>query len=211
MVISNLMNSLAARGRRPGKPDTRAEILRVAGPMFMDHGYDAVTLRSVADAAAVDVALISYFFGSKKGLFGAVLQLTANPAEMLEKELGGELNRLPYNVLRTALTVWDGDETGRPLIAMVRSAAQEEAVATVVREVVEREMIDKLAARLGDRDARRRAGLFSAQMVGLIYARYILRVEPVASMTVDELVRIYGPSLAATLGVLPRPHPRRFR
>jgi AcrR family transcriptional regulator len=201
------MNYSTTRGRRRGKPDTRAEILRVAGPMFMAEGYDAVTLRAIAEAAGVDVALISYFFGSKKGVFGAVLELTANPAELLAEQLDGDLNALPYNVLRTAVSVWDRAETGRPLVALIRSAAQDEALATVVREVISREMIDKIAARLGGRDARRRAGLFGAQMVGLIYARYIIRVEPVASMTADELVRLYGPALATTLGLAPRLRP----
>jgi len=73
----------STRGRRPGRPETRAEILAVARRRFLAQGYQAVTMRAVAEDAGVDAALISYFFGSKKGLFGATLALSANPPEIL--------------------------------------------------------------------------------------------------------------------------------
>ena len=67
------------RGRPRGDTGSRAAILAVARRRFLAEGYDRVTLRSVADEAGVDVALVSYHFGSKKGLFGASLELPANP------------------------------------------------------------------------------------------------------------------------------------
>ena len=60
-------------------------------------------------------------------------------------------------------------------------------------------MIDKIAARLGGADARTRAGMFSSQITGVIVSRYVIRVEPIASMTVDELVRALSPALTVTL------------
>jgi hypothetical protein len=65
--------------------------------------------------------------------------------------------------------------------------------------VMEREMIDKIAAMLGGADARKRAGAFCAQIAGLVVTRYILRLEPVAPMTIDEITRIYGPPLRLAL------------
>src|ERR1044072_1463007 len=91
------------RGRRPGRPETRVEILEVARRRFLADGYQAVTMRSVAAEAGVDAALISYYFGSKKGLFGAALALSANPAVLLTGELQGPLNSLPERVIRTRL------------------------------------------------------------------------------------------------------------
>ena len=80
----------AARGRRPGRPETRAEVLEVARRRFLADGYQAVTLRSVAAEAGVDAALISYYFGSKKGLFGAAMALSANPPEAVLEALAGD-------------------------------------------------------------------------------------------------------------------------
>lgn len=193
------MNSSVARGRRPGKPETRTQILEAAASLFFEKGYDGVTLRVIADAAGVDVALVSYYFGSKKGVFGAVLQLTANPAEMVGDMLHGDPRTLPRRLLASAVQTWDDPAAGPPLVALVRSAAEDEALATVVREGVQREIVDKVADRIGGRDARKRASLLCSQMVGLIYARYVIRVEPLASMPGDELVRIYAPVMTALL------------
>jgi AcrR family transcriptional regulator len=201
------MNKPGRRGRRAGSPDTRAQILAVARRRFLSDGYDAVTLRAVAAEADVDLALVSYYFGSKKGLFGAALALSANPAEILLHALDGEPATLPQRTLRALLAAWEDPQAGAPLRGMLAGATQDEATAALVREVIEREMIDKIAARIGGRDAHRRAGAFCAQMAGLIVTRFVLRLEPVASMSADEIVRLFGPPLGLVLGVRPQRPP----
>lgn len=211
---------MPARGRRAGSPDTRAQILDVARRRFLAQGYQGVTLRAVAAEAGVDVALISYFFGSKKGLFGAAMQLIANPAELIARELEGDLETLPDRTLRALLAVWGDPESGTPLRAMIGGATQDPAVATLVKEVLERELIERVADRIGGVDARRRAGVFCSQMAGLILVRFILRLEPVASMSSDEIVRAYRPALRTALfdpvrrggtGGMSRAQPQRDR
>ncbi|WCL52699.1 TetR/AcrR family transcriptional regulator [Gimibacter soli] len=58
-----------------GKDQQRRKdrILDAAEILFAKHGFDGVTLRKVAALAEVDLALASYHFGSKQGLFDAVL------------------------------------------------------------------------------------------------------------------------------------------
>lgn len=48
-------------------------ILDAAEALFAKHGFDGVSMRMVADKAGVDLALASYHFGNKRGLFDAVL------------------------------------------------------------------------------------------------------------------------------------------
>ncbi|MER7754131.1 TetR family transcriptional regulator [Kitasatospora sp. NPDC097643] len=199
------MNKSPRRGRRPGSPDTRAAILDVARRRFLAEGYHAVTLRSVAAEADVDLALISYFFGSKKGLFGAAMALKVNPTEVLAASLEGDLATLPQRALRNLLAAWDNPENGPALLAMLRNLVQDDGHAALFKEVAEKEMIDRLAARIGGAQARRRAAVFVAQMGGLIVARYLVRAEPVASMSVDEIVRAFGPSLHQALQGAPPP------
>jgi hypothetical protein len=69
----------------------------------------------------------------------------------------------------------------------------------LVREFVQREMVDRIAERLGGRDARQRAGVLGIQLSGVIFSRYVLAVEPAATMPVDELVRLLAPALRTTL------------
>jgi len=60
-------------------------------------------------------------------------------------------------------------------------------------------MVHQLADRFGGRDASARAAAFGAQLAGLILARYWLAIEPLASMTVEEVVRFTAPGLHAAM------------
>jgi AcrR family transcriptional regulator len=187
------------RGRPPGRTDTRADILAVARRRFLGDGYDRVTLRSVADEAGVDVALISYHFGSKRGLFGASMQLPANPPELLASALAGPLNTLPERLIRTVLAAWGDPERGAALRALAEAAIREPEVARLFREMAEREMIGRIAERIGGPDASRRGALAASQMAGMIFMRYVLGIEPLASMPADELVARMTPAVRAAL------------
>ncbi|MEU8794101.1 TetR family transcriptional regulator [Streptomyces sp. NPDC048643] len=188
------------RGRRPGSPDTRAAILGVARRRFLEDGYHAVTLRSIAGEAEVDLALISYYFGSKKGLFGAALALGANPAEILAQVAeDGDLSTFPERVLRQVLAVWDDPVSGPPLLAMLKSAIDDDGFGELVKEAVEREIVERIAGLVPGRDARQRAAAFTTVIAGLITTRYLLRLEPIVSMSVEEVIRFVSPQLRQAL------------
>jgi AcrR family transcriptional regulator len=187
------------RGRRPGPTRTRQQILDVARRRFLAEGYQAVTLRSVATEVGVDVALVSYHFGSKKGLFGAALGLAANPPEVMAAALPGDPAGLPERVLRALLAAWDDPQRGAQLRLLVGAATQEPDLARLLTEVLQREMFGRLADTLPGPHAAQRAAAFGTQLAGVVFARYVLRLEPVASLSVDELIRHLVPGLRATL------------
>lgn len=193
------MNKPAGRGRRAGGPDTRGQILAAARRRFLAEGYRAVTMRQVAADAGVDLALVSYYFGSKKGLFGAAVTVSANPAGAIAGAVNGDLATLPQRALRDLLALWDDPETGAPLKAMFGSISQDPGFAALVRQMLEHELIARLAARLGGIDGERRAAAFCTQITGVVVARYILRLEPVASMPADEIIRTFAPALHTAL------------
>jgi AcrR family transcriptional regulator len=68
-------------GRPPANPDqtVRQQLLAAARGLFAQQGYDGVSIRQVADAAAVNPAMIHYYFGSKQGLYEAMLTDTFTP------------------------------------------------------------------------------------------------------------------------------------
>jgi AcrR family transcriptional regulator len=172
----------------------------------MADGYQSVTMRSIALAAGVDVALVSYYFGSKQGLFTAAMSLPVNPAELVAETLKGDLDTLGERLLRSMLTVWDDPELGAPLRALAATATTDADLTRVVREAVGREIVDRLAKRLGGAAASQRAAAMSTQMAGLVFARYLLRLEPIASMSVEEVVQRLAPSLQLAIAPVP---PRR--
>lgn len=192
------MNS-SARGRRPGKPDTRARILDVARRRFLDGGYAAVTMRSIADEAGVDLALVSYYFGSKKGLLGATLALAVSPADVIARAAEGDPATFPQRALHALVLLWEDPDSGAALRALVVGTTHDSVLAGLLKEMIERELIAKVAEMTGGVDARKRAAAFVAQIAGVIVARYILRLEPLCSLTADEIVRLYSPPLRVTL------------
>ena len=199
------MNKTRGRGRPRGTTTTKADILTAARRRFLEVGYDGVTLRAVAAEAGVDVALISYHFGSKKGLFGAAMALGANPALLLAGELQGPLNTLPERLVRTVLRVWDDPETGPTLRSLLEGMVRDPQVARMFAGMMEQEMLPAIAGRLGGgADATRRAAVATSQLGGLIMSRYVLRVEPIASMSHADIARRMAPVLRAALAGPPR-------
>ena len=63
----------AARAPRPDGEATRARILEAAGELFAAHGYAEAASKAIAARAEVDLASINYHFGSRSGLYQAVL------------------------------------------------------------------------------------------------------------------------------------------
>jgi len=70
---------------------TRERILRAAERLFAEHGYDGVSVRRIAAAAGVQLALLTYYFHSKLGLYRAVFQRRIEPISAQRREL---LNRV---------------------------------------------------------------------------------------------------------------------
>lgn len=68
-------------GRPPASTDqtVRQQLLAVARGLFAQQGYDAISIRQVAEAATVNPAMIHYYFGSKQGLYEAMLTDTFTP------------------------------------------------------------------------------------------------------------------------------------
>jgi AcrR family transcriptional regulator len=179
-------------GRRPGKPDTREAILSAARRHFAQHGYDGTTMRGVAAEAGVDVALGHYYFGSKRELFAAALELPVNPADAVAGLLAEGTDDLGERLVRLLLQVRDDPHSGAPLQALLRSVDSQQ---DLLRGFVEREIVGRLATVIEGPDAPLRAAAAATQVVGLLFVRYVARVEPVASAAHDELVALVAPSL----------------
>jgi AcrR family transcriptional regulator len=172
--------------------NAQAEILAAARRQFAAHGYGGATLRAIAADAGVDVALISYYHGSKSDLFLESLKLPVNPADVLRALLAGPTDDLAQRLLSQLLVVWDAPATGGPLIDVLRSATSQ---AELLREFIESQLLAALATAIDVPDAHLRAAAAVSQIFGLIFTRYVLRIEPLASASHADIVELIGPSL----------------
>jgi AcrR family transcriptional regulator len=186
---------MARTGRRPGISGTREAILDAARRAFAEQGYQHATVRGVADLAGVDPALVHHYFGTKQGLFVAAVQLPANPVEQLMAVLAEDPDQAGERMVELFLSIWDHAADRSPLLALVRSAVGDEHAAAMLREFITEEVLGQISHRLGSPDARLRATLVGSQLIGMAMARYIIRVEPLASAPAAQVVEAIGPTL----------------
>jgi len=192
------------RGRRPGGPDTRGAILLAARRSFADKGFGSTTIRAVAADAEVDPALVHHYFGSKDDLFLAALEIPVDPRALLPTVFEEGLRGAGERLLRIFLSVWDDPGARLPLIALVRSSLAQEGPESLLQQGILRMILEPLRTALPSAEADRRVQLVISQMAGLVMTRYLLALEPLASMPRDEVVAWVAPTLQRYLdGPLP--------
>ncbi|MGA8455249.1 MAG: TetR family transcriptional regulator [Streptosporangiaceae bacterium] len=180
-------------GRRPGTSDTRDQILAVARRRFATRGYDATSLRGIATDAKVDPALLIHYFGTKEGLFTAATGLPTGLSEVFAGQQGQTLRDFAESLVRSYLRFVDSDQSRNAILALVRSAVSNEKAAGMLREFLAAELLPVIASRTGHENAPLRAGLVAAQLMGVAMLRHVVRLDPVAGATPDEIVALVAP------------------
>jgi AcrR family transcriptional regulator len=193
------------RGRRPAGEDRRGDILAAARAEFGARGFDATTIRGVARAAGVDPRLVHHYFDGKDALFVAAFELPVRPQQLLASVLAGaDDDSIGPRLVRLFTTVWDTADGRQRIVALVSAASASEAGARMLREFLVREVFARIVARLGSDDPELRDALAASQMMGLAVARYVVRLEPLASADPDLVVALVGPTIQQYLsGPLP--------
>ncbi|GAA6525110.1 TetR family transcriptional regulator [Intrasporangium sp. DVR] len=194
--------------RRPGprsdREDVRGDILTAARALFASRGFKGTTMRAVAEGAGVDVALVPYYFGNKDGLFAAALELPVDPHQKIDEVFAAGLDGIGERIVRTVGSILDDPTTGPALLGLMRSALSEDTGHEVIRDFIDSVIIGSYARHLHRPDARARASLAATQIIGMVLARRVVGIEPVASMSVDELAAHVGPTIQRYLaGDLP--------
>jgi AcrR family transcriptional regulator len=181
------------RGRRPGASDTRGSIVAAARSEFAERGYDGTSLREVARRARVDPALVHHYFAGKDGLFIAAMHLPTDPREQISALARSGADGLGERLVRLFLSVWEPPANREPMLGLLRSAVSHDDAARMLREFLLGAVARPLAAATGEDDVELRASLVVSQLMGLAMARYVVRVEPLASAGVEVLVDRIGP------------------
>ena len=162
----------AARGRRPGTPDTREEILRAARDLFAASGFAATSMRAIAARAGVDPSLVHHYFDSKADLFVSALQVRVDPRQALLPVVEAGPDGAGERLLRVLLTVWGDEESRTPLLGLVRGIL-EPAGATLVRDALFGLVLGPVGHGLGIDQPERRMALVASQLAGIILLRYV--------------------------------------
>ena len=183
-------------GRRPGNQDTKSSILEAARRQFAEKGYDQASIRGIAGGAGVDPALVHHYFGTKEKLFLAAMNAPINPGELIPQALAGPREQSGERLVRLALRVWDSP-AGVAALAMFRSAISNDWTARLLREFVITQILRKAVTEMiiDPAEAPMRSNLVATQMAGLLMARYLLKLEPLASADPEAIVAAIAPNV----------------
>lgn len=195
------MPSNRPRGRRPGKTDTRAEIIDAALRLFSAEGYDKVSLRQVAREAQVDPALIHHYFENKAELFTIAVIATPveDAADAVQYILDGPREGVGERAVDIIITTFESPGANQRFLALLRSSLNAGAPSHPLSEFLSREILGKVAASFEHPDAVHRGQLAMMLIVGLVMSRDIMRFPSLVRQRRPELVAQLGKAMQAFL------------
>lgn len=190
------MSETRRSGRWRTGQQNKQRIIDAARDHFMRDGYEQATVRAIAADAGVDVAMVYYHFGNKEGLFGAaVLDTPQHPLHQLAHLLDEGTDEVGARLVRDVVQRWDEGASFDPLLTVFRSAAIQPLARKLLHDTLAGPVAAQVAERFGVEDAELRVELVTVHLVGLAFARYQLKIEPMASASVDDLVAWIGPTV----------------
>lgn len=181
---------------------SRDAVLAGARRRFAAEGYEKATLRAIAADANVDPSMVIYLFGSKADLFRESLRLLVDPQE-LAAAIAGEDDDEPdvgTRMVRAYLRIWSSPESGATMITALHSATTNSDAHEAFRAFMQSYVLTAVAGVIGGgQEAQVRALLAAGQLIGVAVLRYVMRIEPMASLPDDALVRLLAPTITRYL------------
>jgi tetracycline repressor-like protein len=151
-------------------------------------------MSTMSEAAEVDSALLAAY------------------GKALAECLDGPREQVGERLIRTFLTSWEDPRLRPQLIEVFRSAFTSDAGATLLRDFMSSRLFARVAEKLKvpPSDIKQAAEMLkvpplnfnaaAAQVWGVVVVRYVLKIEPIASASVDELVDLLAPTIQRYLG-----------
>lgn|GEM_PF-3347327 len=173
---------------------TRDRIRRAAAELFSQRAYKEVTVRQIAAAANVDATLINHYFGGKEALFNTIIA-TAVEAKVQSFDFGSiPLENLGAEFIRYADELWSSPDQ-HVLQLLIRQGLT--SAPELIGKVARQSLIEPVVAQLPfpKEEGILRFSLAGSQILGVLAARYIVRIPTLVAMDTEELVRFVAPSI----------------
>jgi AcrR family transcriptional regulator len=159
-----------------------------------------VSVRGVAREAGVDPKLIHHYFGGKESLFAAVVELPLTPGDVIselrmpsDESLGRRLARIVIRLQGNALA-------RMTMLGVIRAATSQPLAAERIRAILTTRLLVPVARELHLDQPDLRAALVGSQVVGLMMARYVVKLPALAQASDEDIIELLGASLDAVLG-----------
>ncbi|WP_306190134.1 MULTISPECIES: TetR family transcriptional regulator [unclassified Streptomyces] len=168
---------------------TRTAILDAARARFAADGYERATIRAIARDAKIDPSMVMRYYGSKEGLFAAVVSpdlRLPDVAALPREEVGRAL-------VSHFLRLWE--ENGE-LTAVLRVGVTNPAGAERLQKVFKDQLLPVAEAVCPDPgQVPERAALVVSQLLGLALTRYVLRLPAVTALAREDILAWLAPTV----------------
>ncbi len=182
---------------------TRDRILAEAKRLFGDGGYERTTIRTVAAAADIHPSMVMRYFGSKDGLFAAAAEFDLRLPDLTQVP---PMERGPA-LVRHFLDRWEGQGSGGDLPALLRLAATHEPARARMLDVFRCQVLPAIAGITSPGGAAERAALIGTQLIGLAFARYVLKLPPIVALDPQTIEKRIGAVVQVHLDAGPEAAP----
>lgn len=192
----------ARRGPTGPRGETRERILAAANAAFTELDYKHATYREIARRAAVDPALIAYYFQSKAQLLRESLALPGDPKQLMTAALvDGPPEETGHRLAATILNTWEQAATAGTLETLFNLLLQDSATQQTFANYVQNEIMSSIREYIGT-DLDLPIELMMSAMLGVLLSRYVVKLEPLASMSREDLIAVLGTVIQRLLGQL---------
>ena len=206
---SETTSATHGRGPRGARGQMRKEIKRVAESQFITRGYDGTTMRSIAKGAGCDPAMVSYYFGSKQRLFRDCFDLPLDPLEQILQLWEPGIEGIADRLLDFAFTLYEERLTKDRMKALMRALITDSETTQRFRAYMSdnllkggAEVLNALQIASGktvneklETNFHVLIEIIMSMIYGVATMRYIIQLEPVASMPRSELQNRLAPIL----------------
>jgi AcrR family transcriptional regulator len=172
--------------------------------LFARNGIHKTSVRAVAAAAGVDSALVHHYFGTKEQLFAAAVHIPIDPNVVLSRLREVPVEELGHTLPCVLLPMWDS-EVGAGMTATLRSMLAGSQV-NLFRAFLQEVIAEQIGSRVDDPPGSGviRIQFVASQLVGVAMARYVIELEPFASLPIQQIAETIAPNLQRYLtGNLP--------
>ncbi len=173
--------------------DPREALLAVARDIIDRRGYVGLTMRTAAAAAGVTPEVARRYYRNRDSLFAAAMRLPVDPVSAIPALVAPGIEGLGERLVRFTLETLRDPGARDDLIALARTGVSAGHAVTGLQDFMEIGVVDRVAGMIGVPDARMRSALITSYLTGVAVMRYGVRLEPLASASEEEVVRMVAP------------------
>lgn len=189
---------------RPPTDSSRETILRAARVEFAAHGYAGTTLRAIARRARVHPALIHHYFTTKDAVFAATLVNGQRLLSLVPDDSDEAMAAVCKGLMGAVLHRWEAADQIGSVLTFIRSGLTRDEAGRALAALLSPDSLGIPEQLRGKAAFTALLTVARAHVVGLLMARHIVPLPPLATAELADVIDLYAPVLQECLTAVER-------